>query len=699
MVSVASRTRVRSWIAPAVITIAAVACYANSFAGTFVYDDRQHVANNPSLHQLWPPYDWLGYCPTRPVVYFTFALNYAFGGENVFGYHLVNLLIHIAVALALFGFTRRSLQRPVVAESMRSRAELIAGLTALIWVVHPLCTQAVTYVYQRLESLAALFAVLACYALARAYEQPKKPQRKWLVTSWLCCASGMLSKESVIATPIILLLYDRVFLADSWRGVLARRRFHMAMFCTWGLALGPMIATGDAYGKSGIAEVPGLTPWTYLISQSGVLLRYLRLTAWPSGQCLDYGWPPAETWDQYVPQGIVILSLVIATCVGVYRGRTWSFPAAAFFLLLAPTSSIIPIADLIFEHRMYLPSTCVIALGVCAGFRGLDFAAQHFTPPASVYRCAALLVCVVVAGLGTATVLRNRLYHDELNLWQDILVKAPQNPRGPYLLGGYYLHQGDRTRAESYLKQCLQVSPLFVPAYAQRTELLMAEGRHAEAEADLALLESALPFEPIIKLHAASLYTSFGNLRMDQQRYGEAVQYYAQALDADPRAEDAMTNLALALAKSGRHAESLELYRQMAAARPNDPSLQNNLGVVLRNAGQLDAAAAAFRTAVELDPQLSEPRANLGSILELQGRGDEALAELRRAVEIDDGYIGAHINLGTALARRGQFTDARRHLQRAVELDPTNATARSNLAQVEQDLAAAQSQSSVPATP
>lgn len=699
MRNIATHSDARSWIAPAVITVAAVACYANSFAGTFVYDDRQHVANNPALHQLWPPYDWLGYCPTRPVVYFTFALNYAFGGENVFGYHLMNLLIHMAVAWALFGFARRALQRPVVGESYRRRADLIAGVIALIWVVHPLCTQAVTYVYQRLESLAALFAVLACYALARAYEQPKKPQRKWLVASWLCCAAGMLSKESVAALPIILLLYDRIFLADSWRGVLTRRRVHLAMFCTWGLALGPMIATGDAYGKSGIAEVPGLTPWTYLISQSGVLLRYLRLTVWPSGQCLDYGWPPAENWDQYVPQGIIILSLFIATCVGVYRGRTWSFPAAAFFLLLAPTSSIIPIADLIFEHRMYLPSACVVALGVCAGVRGLDFAAQYVTASASVYRCAALLVCVVVAGLGTATVLRNRLYHDELDLWQDILVKAPQNPRGPYLLGGYYLHKGDRKRAESYFKQCLQVSPLFVPAYAQRTELLMKEGRHAEAEADLTLLESALPFEPIIKLHAASLYTAFGNLRMDQQRYNEAVQYYAQAVDADPRADDAMNNLALALANSGRHAESLELYRQMAAARPDDPSLQNNLGVVLRNNGQLEAAAAAFRAAVELDPKSSEPRANLGSILELQGRGDEALAELLRAAEMDDRYIGAQINLGTALARRGRFAEALKHLQKAVEIDPTNATAQANLQQVQQDLAAVGQGTSAPAAP
>lgn len=687
----------RRWLPPLVIVVSAVICYANSFDGTFVFDDRQYVANNPALHTLWPPYDWLAFCPTRPLVYFTFAVNYALGGEEVFGYHLVNLLIHIATALALFGLTRRSLQSPVIHESLRNRATLIATVSALIWTVHPLCTQAVTYVYQRLESLAAMFAVLSCYALARAYEYPSQTQRRWVATSLLCCCAAMLSKESVAGLPVILLLYDRIFLGGSWRGVLTHRRYHLAAFCSWGLALGLMVATGDAYAKSGITNVPGMTSWLYLRSQSGVILRYLQLIVWPTGQCLDYGWPTATEFGEWVPQSIVILTLLIATCVGLYRGRAWSFPAAAFFLLLAPTSSIIPIADLLFEHRMYLPAAAVVVLLVCGFARGLDALNPRFISQAAGRRFAGLAVCASVAALGTTTVIRNRVYADELTLWQEILVKAPHNPRGPYLLGGYYLHHEQRELAEAYLNRCLAVCPLFVPAHTQRIELLIADGRLAEAEENLNLLESAIPFEPTVATYAASIQNSFGNLRMEQGRNEEAMRRYLKALEIDPGMSQAMSSLAMLMAAVGRYDEALGLFQQSIYLRPDDPAVHNNLGVIYRGAGKYDEAAAAFRAALEIAPKSSEARANLGSILELQGRGDEAMAELTRAVEMDADYIGARINLGTALARRGRFNEAKQHLQRAVELDPLNETARANLKQVEQDLAARPSSAIRPA--
>src|SRR5690606_33186009 len=137
--------------------------------------------------------------------------------------HLVNLAIHLATALALFGLVRRTFRLPKVAPRYRDAADLLAAVVALVWVAHPLCTQAVTYVYQRLESLAAMFCVFTLYAFVRAYGESRPVRRGWVVTSAACCFAAMLSKESAAALPILVLLYDRLFLGDRWGDTLRHR--------------------------------------------------------------------------------------------------------------------------------------------------------------------------------------------------------------------------------------------------------------------------------------------------------------------------------------------------------------------------------------------------------------------------------------------------------------------------------------------
>lgn len=663
----------RRIVAPLLIAVATSACYFNSLQGVFVFDDTQYVSGNPAIRTLWPPYDWLSFCPTRPVVYFTFAVNYALHGYDVVGYHLVNVAIHLTTALFLFGIVRRTLVSPRCGGATPDRAETIAVIVALIWAVHPLGTQSVTYVYQRLESLAAMFAIGSLYGFIRAYSTDSASSRRnWAVASCAACYLAMFSKESVAMLPLIVLCYDYLYVADAKSRIGSRRRYHAAMFCSWGVLGGLMWATGDAYSQSGIGGVATLTPLSYALSQSGVILEYLRLSFIPTGLCLDRLWPTAERWHEYVPQTLVILGLFAFAVRGVVNKRAWSFPAIAFFLLLAPTSSLLPIVDLMFEHRMYLPLACVIVIAVGS----LDAVLRRF----QWSQIAVPLAAVVIMSFSLLTMERNRDYHSPIDFWTATAEQAPHNPRAEYLLARSYFESGRLDEGRTHLAKALSINPDFSPALFKSLKLLVDDRRFAEAEACLQRLSK-------IDTNSSALYVHLGNLRSAQRRDEEAIQAYGRALELDPTDAAAISNLGLVLTRANRWDEAAALFRDAVLLDPDDPAPHNNLGIYHRHFGRDQEALAEFQKALALAPFHVEARANLGATLDRVGRGDEALHELERAVADDEFYLAGQVNLGAALARRGRYREALRHFETAAELDPTNATVQANLAQLRQDLA------------
>lgn len=625
MTPVSCTSRRRTWIYAAAIVAAGAVSYANSLNCGFVFDDVQYVAHNEALRHLWPPFGWLGFCPTRPVVYFTFAVNYAMHGNDVVGFHLVNIAIHLAVALGLLGLIRRTLVLPCIAERYRKAADELAAATALVWVVHPLCTQAVTYVYQRLESLASLFAVAAIYGVVRAYRNISRPQRAWQAASITACWLGILSKESVFALPMIVLVYDRLYLAGSWRAVLARRRFHAAMFCSWGVAVGLMIASGEDYEKAGIADGAGVAPLSYALSESGVILHYLRLAFVPVGLCLDYYWPIAQRWTEFVPQTIVVLLLLGVTFVGLIRARLWSFPAVAFFLLLAPTSSIVPIADLAFEHRMYLPLACVIALVVCGVFELTQM--RWVTVDAARTRQVRFLssstLIVVVVALAAGTIDRNRDYLDGPTMWRDCVAKAPSNPRPCDLLAAHYLRIHDVVEGRQWLIEALRLEPNFITSQLRLADLLIDEGRFDEAE----LLLNQVAMQRLTRTER--YFITLGKFYAARGRTVEAIAAFENVLTTGRAFQtQARTNIGVMLDRLGRREEALAELNAAVESDAENVAAWINLGSALARRGQLTEAARAFERAVELDPRSPSAQENLAQVqldLKSQEHGTTAI--------------------------------------------------------------------------
>lgn len=416
----------------ALIGAAGLLAYANVFSGGFVLDDPIEIVANPALRTLWPPWIAMGggnQVAARPLPYLTFAIDLAIWGPSPAGFHLTNLLVHLATAAGLYLLTESALSGRAGSPHPRGQPAFVAAAAAAIWVAHPLTTAAVTYVYQRIEALAACFMVWSLYCTARAFRIPlddpgrSTPRRRWQTAAIGLAAAAMLSKETAVALPPLVALFWWIFAME--RDPRPRLPFLAGIAATWGVLAAVLRTGGARYAELGQAVHP---PLLYLLTQTHVILHYLRLCIWPFGLCLDYDWPLVDGIAAGAVPGAALLLAFGAGVVGAARRRAWAFPGLAFFMLLAPTSSVLPVADVAFDHRMYLPLYCVVVLLVGAGWRalgrGVPRAGSAAARPAPRWPAAA--TAGIVLALAWATHLRNRDFQDPRILWSQSLQRNPR---------------------------------------------------------------------------------------------------------------------------------------------------------------------------------------------------------------------------------------------------------------------------------
>ncbi len=356
----------------AMIALAGVIAFGNGFAAPFVFDGDP-LAEGLATGRLFP-YTLGGV--NRGVAVLTFQANYLLDGTRVWGYHAVNLAIHIAAALALFGIVRRSLLRPSLAARYGSAADVLALAAALVWLVHPLETQSVTYLVQRFESLMGLCFLLVLYGFVRAADSPRP--RGWLAAAVASCLIGGLCKETIVVAPLVVLWYDRALVATSWRDIWHERKgFYALLFAAGMVPVLGVVLNPAGYTKSGFLAGAAVTRWEYLRSQPGVVLHYLRLAVWPDALCLDYGWPVAASAGAIAWPLLALAALAGLTLWSIRRCPPVGLLAGWFFLCLAPTSSLVPIVDLAFEHRMYLPLAALAVAAVLLVYEGLELLSRR----------------------------------------------------------------------------------------------------------------------------------------------------------------------------------------------------------------------------------------------------------------------------------------------------------------------------------
>ena len=648
------------WLAGAAIVLAALAAYHNSFGGPFLFDDEQSILHNPSIRSfataLSPPGGFGFTVSGRPLLNLSLALNYAVSGTGVWSYHALNLLIHTLAGLTLLGRVRRTLALPVLAGLFAGQELPTAFVIALLWTVHPLQTEAVTYLIQRAESLMGLFYWLTLYGFVRA--ATAESARGWQVATVAACALGMACKEVMVTAPVVAVLYDRTFLAGGFRAAWERRRgLHSALFATW-LPLAWLVATagGDRGGTFALTPAAFTGYW---LTQFEAVARYLQLALWPSPLVFEYGVTKVTSWMQVLPYAVPVLVVGGATLWALRHRPVAGFLGAAFCLILAPTSLLPGITQTIVEHRMYLPLAAVIALVAGAVMAGRG---RRWWP-------VWLVVAVVAGGL---TVRRNADYQDEFRLWQDTVAKRPTSARAQNNLGRVHFLRGELAEARQRYGIAVSLDPGSAQTRYNLGLVLDATGQPEAAIVQYAEAVRILPYFAQAKVRTASALLRLG-------RPAEAVAPAAEATRLLVEPAEAYFTLGQAQAMLGRPAEAAESYRLAVKHDPAQAEARLNLGIMLAQSGLLAEALVQLDEAARLRPHLPEAQANLGIVLAESGRLPEAVASFQRALGLRPDYAAAHYNLGNALLRLGRVEEARGHFAAAVKAAPDFEAAREML--------------------
>jgi tetratricopeptide (TPR) repeat protein len=694
--------QVRRWPVPlAVLAIGVgiLGAYHHGFSGPFIFDDETAVLDNPSIRHLWPV--WRSFSPPpdltvtgRPLANFTLAVNHALSGTDPWSYHAFNLLIHFLSSVTLFGLVRRTLAGPGGAQAcladglrvpsgstelaevlptggghhqefgkpalLQSDTTFLAFAVALLWSLHPLQTEAVTYIVQRVESLMALFFLLTFYCFVRSVDSPKP--RFWQGCAVGACLLGAATKEVIAMAPILVLLYDRAFVAGSFAEAWRRRwRLHLALAATW-LPLAALVAS-TGWNRNGTSGFDiGVSPWAYWMTQFEALARYLWLSVWPHPLVFEYGTFWVHRTAEVAGYALLVVPLAVVTLVAIWRWPVPGFLGAWFFGILAPTSLMPGRIQMIVEHRMYLPLAAVIALvaggvGARGGRRGLT----------------ALLV--LAAALGCLTERRNEVYRSALALWSDTVAHRPDNDRAQNNLANALLDAGRIPEAIAHYETALRLKPDYPEAHSNLGNALLQVGRIQEA---IAQCQAALKLEP----DYAKAHNNLANALLDAGRLPEAITHYETALRLKPDDPKTHYNFGNACLKAGRVPEAIAQYQAALRLKPDDAEARYNFGNALFQADRIPEAMAQYEAALHLKPDYLEAHTNLGNALLQVDRTPEAIVQFTAALQINPRYAEGCNNLGAALYHAGRIQEAITQFEAALRLKPDYPDARQNLARM-----------------
>ncbi|MBT3295036.1 MAG: tetratricopeptide repeat protein [Verrucomicrobia bacterium] len=645
---------------PFAIVLVGVLAYLNTFTNPFIFDDARIITDNRGIDRLFPIF-----FSTRWLVDFTFRLNYAMAGFSVPDYHAFNLGVHLATALLLFGVIRRTLALPRLRERWGAPAVWIAGAVAMLFVVHPLQTASVTYICQRYEAMMAMLFLATLYSTIRALTASRRGWRVgWAMAAVGCCLLGMGTKEVMLTAPLVVLLYDWIFVGRSLPGTgRLRVGLHVGLFLTLGVLVAMELRMLDLMAAGGQSLTSNASPWIYLATQTEVILHYLRLSVWPTGQCLDYAWPMAAGWGAVWPAALLIVGVGLLSLWGLLRRTGWGFLGGCFFLVLGPSSSLLPAPDAAFEHRMYLPLAAVLTAIVLTGYRLFH---TRLRPARRAPLIWLVILIGVTAALATATHQRNRAYASRETMWRDVMAKQPGNYRQRLALSYALFDRGADREAEEVIRN------------------LIADTKDGFNRKQSSLVTARDPF-----WHHAVARGQLGRMLLRRGDASGAVEHIAVTLLALPEDAVAHHNMALALGALHRYRESLRAARNAVEFDPRYGNGYGTLAFLLARRGAYTEAATNYRKAIALSsPSHSALRLELAWLLATTPEDalrDGAEAE-RLAMEVftatGERSIRALDALAAALAEQGQYGDALIRIGQALSLVAETGSAAASAAPV-----------------
>ncbi|MGD9078207.1 MAG: tetratricopeptide repeat protein [Desulfobacterales bacterium] len=619
-----------------ILGLLVVAIYAHTVGVPFVLDDGPNIKHN--FHIKHSPFSVEGIkragfespMPSRPVAYISFGLNYYLGGYDVFGYHLVNIGIHLVTGLLLFLLVKTTLllslettcdacsAKPAAAVSVPASGwqsldffSWVSFWAVALWLVHPVQTQSVTYIVQRMNSMAAMFFVLSLLLYARGRISQKRgtdgsgrsaaQPYMWFAGSLFGGLLALGSKEIASTLPFFILLYEWYFFQDLNRSWLKRNLIYcvpilLLLFLILFIYLGshPFDRIIDTYATR------DFTPLQRVLTEFRVVIFYLSLLLWPHPSRLNLEHDFALSHTLFDPvttvmsAGVLVGLLVLAIALAP-RQRVLSFCLLWFLGNLVIESSVIGL-ELVFEHRLYMPSMFMILAAVMLFCRYV----RHR------WLQAALLGLVVLAG-AWGTFDRNRVWQDEVTLLRDCIAKSPRKARPYYNLGIALAERGHVDEAIKHYREALGIAP-----------------------------------------EDPSVHTNLGIELYRLRRVDEAMEHYNKALEFDSDFENAHIHLGIALAKIGKIPDAIAHYTEALRINPASAEAHNNLGNIYLNQGQLKQAMQHYALAIEINRAYAPAYNNMGAAFFKTGNFDRAIVLFEEAVRLDPDFSDAQNNLASA---------------------------------------------------
>lgn len=663
-----SAARIPSWIqqcfAPLLFTLLGFLIYSNTFGVSPRFDDSIFIFDKILVRDI--SRIWTGGDLFRKIPYLTFAFNYWWTGQEVWSWHLVNLICHIVTTCVVYGIARAVWRSPIMQKSpLAAHAEWLSLMTGLVFLCHPIQTSAVTYIYQRMIVIATFFHALAIYGYLKARIDGRR--RYWLIAVG-ASVLAVFTKQVNMTLPLTLLLTEVAFCAPTVRAFLKNSLRFVPLAAIpiagygWAMKIDFLHLSLDTVRKFYPLNINSQLGWhEWVLTQINVMRTYLRLMVFPMNQTLDYDYPVYQSWTE---PG-VILSLVVigavfllaAACWRNYRAVSW----AVFFMASVLLLEFFAIRDIIFEHRLYLPM-----LGFAIGAPSLVAAAIHDAKRLKIFSI------VLIAALSVAAFARNAVWADEEKFWLEGIRRAPQKGRPYYSLGVYYAFHGDYAKAVPLYQRAIQIWPNYADAYCNLGKSLEELGQMDQA---IFYYAKALQLDPTMP----EALNNFGSALVRAGRQKEARGVYEEAMRRKPDNYEAMSNMGSTYAQLGEFEEAEKWYRKSIETNPLHAPAWSNLSPILVRKNDLEGAEKICLEAIRLDPNYFDARYNLALIYIWKQDWANAEEQFAQTVRIRPRFAEGYNNLGTLQATRKEFGRAEQNFRKAIQIQPNYKDAYVNL--------------------
>ncbi|MCA9409365.1 MAG: tetratricopeptide repeat protein [Candidatus Omnitrophica bacterium] len=639
------------------------AIYSNSFNGSFKFDDVPFIVHNQSVHNIKDLGGIYAFSPTRFITFFSFALNYHFHQLNVFGYHIVNWVVHILNSMLVWWLVLLTFSTPRLKESEKAKnSNLIALFTALLFLAHPIQTQAVSYIYQRLALLACFFYLLSlcCFVKGRSVKMSVEAVLLYIL-SLIAAILGMFTKQNVFTLPFIIVIYEFIFFNNPNEKIKFKKLFYLFLFIIPILIIIPAIYSFDALTilfERRVFERHGteiLTPWIYLLTQFKVIVLYLKLLFLPVNQNFDHHVQLSYSFFN-TPTLICFLSLCSFFLVSVLVRKRFPivfFGGVWFFVTLSVESSIIPIQNVVWEHRVYLPS---IGIFLMVAF----VLAQIFTNRKSY----SLIMGIIVIVLSFLTYQRNMVWQNNIAFWGDVILKSPNKARGYHNLGAAYIDNKQYDLAQKNLLRSIELDPTFSEAYSVLAQIFIDEGRLEEAKEQLV---KALDLDP----QSFAALNNLGTIYVLQGELTKAKELFIKANQTNPGFTQPVFNLADVHMKEGNYVQAEEIYQKIVAVNPHDHQGLYHLIEVNLRMKEFDKALSLGKKFIRQNHD-AELLTRLGSLFALNQYTNMALLCFDESLKVDNRYAQTYLEMGKVFGNKNEFDNAITVWEEGLRFNPSD---------------------------